>query len=227
MDAPDRRRVSRRALIWILPCLLAGAALAEPDARVVQPEALEVNRYAVDPQSRLAHVSGLDLDATFLRPMGVLVVSGRGSKETDITRAGLLLHWEAYVLRNSDWELSAYWEIGYGVWETRADDFDYEVTKVEDVSIMPVWVWRRTQAVKGVIPAFEIGAGVHWISETEIADRRLGSAFQFGDYFGVSLVVLGELDLEIGYRYEHVSNANFDAFNDGMDFHVLKAAVHF
>ena len=60
--------------------------------------------------------------------------------------------------------------------------------------------------------------GVNLLSHTRIQDRRLSTAFQFGEYIGVGVVWGDKRQFDIGARYQHISNADIKQPNDGLSF---------
>jgi hypothetical protein len=65
----------------------------------------------------------------------------------------------------------------------------------------------------------DIGIGVHAITHTHInAERRMSTAFQFGEFIGATLDLRG---YEIGLRVQHVSNGGIKHPNDGMTYTLL------
>ena len=65
----------------------------------------------------------------------------------------------------------------------------------------------------------EAGIGAHLLSETQINDhRRFSTAFQFGDHVGVGLRFGQRGEYDLGYRFQHLSNADIKKANDGINF---------
>ena len=62
------------------------------------------------------------------------------------------------------------------------------------------------------------------LSDTRIGRRDLSTAWQFGSHIGAG-VTCGQF--EIGYRFQHLSNASIKEPNDGIDFHILSASLRF
>jgi hypothetical protein len=77
------------------------------------------------------------------------------------------------------------------------------------------------------IPYFEGGVGLHLRSETEIGDRHFDLPFAFGLLGGAGLLLGPEGQYQVGYRFEHQSNARLGEKNPGMDFHLLRMGYHF
>ncbi|CFN83565.1 lipoprotein [Bordetella pertussis] len=61
----------------------------------------------------------------------------------------------------------------------------------------------------------EAGIGATVFSSTSFADKRIGSAFQFGDHIGLGFLLTPSN--RIGLRYSHFSNAGIKEPNPGLD----------
>ncbi|EWM51682.1 lipid A 3-O-deacylase family protein [Bordetella holmesii 30539] len=61
----------------------------------------------------------------------------------------------------------------------------------------------------------EAGVGATVFSHTSFADKRIGSAFQFGDHVGLGFLLTQ--NSRVGVRYSHFSNANIKKPNPGLD----------
>lgn len=89
-----------------------------------------------------------------------------------------------------------------------------------DGSRSPGHVWQAS-----AIPMFrwwtgerfyiEAGIGATVFSSTSFADKRIGSAFQFGDHIGLGFLLTPSN--RIGLRYSHFSNAGIKEPNPGLD----------
>jgi len=69
-----------------------------------------------------------------------------------------------------------------------------------------------------VIPYVEASIGANLLSHTRIQDRRLATAFQFGEYIGIGAVWGDRRQFDLGARYQHISNADIKQPNDGLSF---------
>lgn len=85
-----------------------------------------------------------------------------------------------------------------------------------------LWDWNLLPALRiaaddrGGTVYVELGAGVHYLSETVLAHRGFGSNWQFGERLAVGALP----ERRIGWRVwlEHVSNGGFAASNNGVTF---------
>jgi len=70
----------------------------------------------------------------------------------------------------------------------------------------------------GAAPYLEGAIGFNLLSHTWIENRRLSTAFQFGEYVGVGLSFGDKHQFDLGARYQHISNADIKRPNDGLSY---------
>ena len=153
---------------------------------------------------------------------GVAVEVGNGNG-VDMARIALQSTWKAQWLQRGEWHVGGYWDFSLGQWDrntTRAG----ENGSITEIGLTPVFRFQRNDR-QG--PYAEAGIGFHFLSHTSIGDRRFGTSFQFGDHVGVGyrFGVKGAYDL--GYRYQHLSNASIKQPNNGINFHQVRLQYHF
>jgi len=74
------------------------------------------------------------------------------------------------------------------------------------------------QPMGGVVPYIEGAIGFNLLSHTWIENRRLSTAFQFGEFVGVGVSFGDKLQFDLGARYQHISNADIKRPNDGLTY---------
>ena len=80
----------------------------------------------------------------------------------------------------------------------------------------------------GFSPYAELGVGFHFLSSTSVSpQRQFGSSFQFGDHVGAGVRFGDKGQYDIGYRYQHLSNAGIKQPNQGINFQQLRLQYHF
>lgn len=97
------------------------------------------------------------------------------------------------------------------------------------VSVGPVIEWH---APLGLGPAFlELGISPTFLEDTEFRDQgtetELGSNFQFTSHAAIGLAFGARRQFVVAYRIQHISNANVDADNTGVDFDGITARWRF
>ena len=69
-------------------------------------------------------------------------------------------------------------------------------------------------------------ASAHILTSTSIGNRNLGTSYLFGSDVGVGYR-FDRKGFEIGYRFQHISNAGIKEPNDGINFHQLRLQYHY
>ena len=148
------------------------------------------------------------------------------SSDTNVYRIGLQNNWEHTWFNGGAWYVGGYWDA-----ELAYLDSDYsgaENSELFDLSLTPVFRLQRDTALSsGLSPYAEAGIGPHLISDTRIANKTLSTAFQFGSLIGVGLIFGEQGQYQLGYRFQHISNADIKTPNDGLNLHLLRMAYSF
>ena len=76
-------------------------------------------------------------------------------------------------------------------------------------------------------PYLEAGIGVHLLSHTSIGDKRISTAFQFGDHLGVGYRFGAKGSYDLGYRFQHLSNGEHQAAEPRHQFPSVRLQYHF
>jgi lipid A 3-O-deacylase len=152
---------------------------------------------------------------------GVSIEAG-GGDGTDMARVAIQWDWKQRWFQGADWHVGGYWELGLGYWSR--DALPAENDKIVEIGFTPVF---RIQGNGLSGPYAEAGIGAHLLSRTQIGDKRLSTKFQFGDHigFGYRFGERGAWDL--GYRFQHLSNAGIKKPNDGINFHQVRLQYRF
>jgi hypothetical protein len=80
-------------------------------------------------------------------------------------------------------------------------------------------IFRLDMAPMGsVVPYIELAIGVNLLSHTWIENRRMSTAFQFGEFGGVGISFGDKHQFDLGARYQHISNADIKRPNDGLSY---------
>lgn len=129
----------------------------------------------------------------------------------------LTLSYETPVLwRRQLWgkRLDLVGEIGLSYWHsTRHDGRD-----AVQLSAVPMFQWWLTERFY-----LEAGIGLTAFSRTTVGNRRLGSAFQFGDHIGLGYQL--NTATRIHLRASHFSNAGLASPNDGVNAYQIGMTV--
>ncbi len=152
----------------------------------------------------------------------VSIEAGTGNS-TDMWRLGAQVDWQRRWMQGPNWHVGGYWDFQLGEWRGHSDAGDNQ--ELVDISVTPVFRLQRNE-LSGLF--LEGGIGAHLLSKTRInARRRFGSAFQFGSHFGIGYRFGARGGLEIGARYQHVSNGDIEKPNNGINFWQLRFQYRF
>ena len=123
------------------------------------------------------------------------------------------------------WRGTCYWDFSAGRWDNHS--FRRTNTQVADLGVTPVFRLERKEA-SGATPYLEGAVGLHWLSRTSVSRTRVfGSSFAFGDHLGFGLLLGTQHTYELGYRFQHLSNAGLATPNKGINYHLLRFGAHF
>jgi lipid A 3-O-deacylase len=152
------------------------------------------------------------------------VEAAAGKHHTQLFRGALQWDWDKKWFDSNGTHLSGYWDLSLAMWQgNRHKGIEGNKQRFADIGFTPVFRYERSSK-KG--PYAEAGIGVHLFSELyDNDDRRLATAFQFGDHIGAGYVFSNGLDL--GLRLQHFSNGGIKKPNGGADFAVLRLAYRF
>jgi len=135
---------------------------------------------------------------------------GIGEEKNDainIYRLGLKKDFGRQFLVSPRGWLSGYFEGSLNYWHHTDDD-------IYALALSPVFVYYFGTETNPIIPYIEGGIGVGVISETNIADVDMTTAFQFEDRIGAGIRTE---KLDFNFRYMHYSNGSMAQPNDGID----------
>ena len=148
------------------------------------------------------------------------------SIEANVYRVGLQNRWERTWFNGGAWNVGGYWdaELAY----IDADAGHGENSDLYDLSLTPVFRMQRDTALSsGVSPFAEAGIGAHLLSETSLANKTYSTAFQFGSLVGMGIGFGRRGQYELGYRFQHISNAGIKHPNEGLNLHMLRLGYLF
>lgn len=152
---------------------------------------------------------------------GVAIEAGQATR-TDTLRIAAQWQWPQRWLQGGNWHLGGFWELNAGQWERESRPG--ERSRLSEIGITPVF---RIQAndLRGFY--LEGGIGVHLLSATALGNKRFGTAFQFGDHLGLGYRFGARGAFDVGYRYQHLSNADIKRPNNGLDLHQVRLLYWF
>jgi hypothetical protein len=100
-------------------------------------------------------------------------------------------------------------------------------SNLAEIGFTPTFRFQQN-TISGIAPYAELAVGFHFLSNTSVSpQRRFGSSFQFGDHIGAGVRFGDKGRYDVGYRYQHLSNAGIKEPNQGINFHQLRLQYHF
>ena len=155
---------------------------------------------------------------------GVSIELGNGD-HADVSRAGAIWNWDKQWLADGDWLVTGFWEVTVGTLKGRSAIGNNQT--VTDLAVTPVFRLQQKNP-STIAPYLEGAIGFHLISPTYIyTNRHFGSAFQFGDHIGFGVRFGDHQQFDLGYRFQHISNADIKQPNQGINLSVLRFIYHF
>ncbi len=153
---------------------------------------------------------------------GFSVIGGTG-EHADMGAVGLVWNWDKRWFTEGNWFLGGYWEADASYW--RGDGPGGR--SIYGLGITPVFRYERLP-VNGFAPYIEAAVGVHVFSSVRLSDdKKMGTAFEFGDHVGLGFRFGEGLKYDLGYRYQHYSNAGISDNNGGVNFHQVRLKLAF
>jgi hypothetical protein len=151
--------------------------------------------------------------------------SDSSNANVNLYRVSAQWDWKKRLVEMGSWNLGGYWETTFGYWDNNS--FGRSGDSIFDVGVTPV-LRLQPNNLAGTSVYAELGVGVHLLSRTSVSpQRQFGSAFQFGDHVGAGLRFGEKGQYDIGYRYQHLSNAGIKGPNQGINYHQLRLQYHF
>ena len=150
---------------------------------------------------------------------------GHGEEGTD--RGGLALQWEwdKRWFATGNWYLGGYWEASFSYWDGEAGRSG--TGSLAELGFTPVFRVQPRDPLYGLWPYVEAAVGIHLMTEEELGDKDFSIPFAFGSHGGAGVRFGAKGRLEIGYRFQHLSNAGLGDPNPGINFHLVRLAYHF
>jgi hypothetical protein len=152
---------------------------------------------------------------------GIAVEGGRGDG-ADMGRLGVQWDWNKRWFQGQNWHVGGYWDLAVGYWKRSSPPgFNEEIT---DIGFTPVFRLQQND-LRG--PYLEAAIGFHLLSKTSLGDKRFSTRFQFGDHVGAGVRFGPKGQYDLGYRFQHLSNADIKKPNNGIEFHQIRFQYHF
>ena len=151
--------------------------------------------------------------------------SDSSNASVNMYRVAVQWNWNKKLVEMGNWHLGGYWESDAGYWSNNSAGRTHAT--ILDLGFTPVLRFQQTTR-SALSPYAELGVGFHLLSATSVSpQRQFGSSFQFGDHVGAGVRFGDKGKYDVGYRYQHFSNAGIKGPNQGINFHELRLQYHF
>ena len=151
--------------------------------------------------------------------------SDSSNANVNMMRVAVQWDWNKKLVELGNWHLGGYWESDFGYWSNNS--FAKTRSTLVDFGFTPVLRFQQTSR-SALSPYAEVGVGFHLLSATSVStQRQFGSSFQFGDHIGAGVRFGEKGRYDLGYRYQHLSNAGIKGPNQGINFHEVRLQYHF
>lgn len=175
--------------------------------------------------SALAVAILLPLSARADNTFGIQLAGGTANHHGDNTQKidlGLVwdphLHWWAI----GGWNFAILGEAHAAYWNTGGNVDRH----IGEFGLSPVLRFEKSSGA--IRPYIEAGAGIRILTHARISDTyTLSSGFQFADMIGVGLKFGARQQYQLGYRFQHLSNASIKRPNPGVDFQQIYLQYNF
>jgi hypothetical protein len=153
---------------------------------------------------------------------GISLMGGAG-EDGHMGQIGLVWDWNAKWFQTGDWALGGYWEADASYWRGSGNNEN----SFGGVGITPVFRWQDNRT-GGIAPYIEAAVGIHFFSGVVLSDeKKMGSSFEFGDHVGAGFRFGDKNQYDLGYRFQHYSNAGITENNGGVNWHILRLRYGF
>lgn len=137
-------------------------------------------------------------------------------------------------------DIGVVWDPGWNWWEVGGWHFAFVVeghagywhtggnvhSSIGEFGVTPMF--RFIKSSGQIRPFIEAGGGVRLLTHPTISDNfSLSTAFQFAPTGGVGVQFGQRQQYQVGYRFEHVSNAGIKEPNPGINFHQFYLQYNF
>ena len=155
---------------------------------------------------------------------GLSLELGNG-QHADSVRVGAIWDFNKTWFNDGDWLVTGFWEASVGTWRGNSTVGNNQT--ITDLGITPVFRLQQKNPT-GISPYFEGAIGFHLVSPTYIyANRKFGSAFEFGDHIGFGARFGEKQQFDLGYRFQHLSNGGIKMPNQGINFNQIHFSYRF
>lgn len=161
--------------------------------------------------------------ATARADLGVSTAIGTADHHTSMVDVALVWDPDLHFWQLGGWDFSLRGEL-HAAWLHNSEGDD-----PRSLGAFGVTPLIRFGKMDGMIrPYVEAGVGFRLLTGTQLnSSYDISTAFQFADMVGAGLKFGNRGQYELGYRFEHVSNASIKRPNPGINFHQIRFGYFF
>lgn len=155
--------------------------------------------------------------------------SNSSNASVTMYRLGLMWDWDKKLVDFGNWHIGGFWDLSLGYWDNKSpfQTAGYSTANLQEIGFTPTFRLQQN-TISGLAPYAELAVGFHFLSQTYVgAQRVFGSSFQFGDHVGGGVRFGDKGQYDVGYRYQHLSNAGIKQPNQGINYHILRLQYRF
>ena len=147
--------------------------------------------------------------------------------DTRVVRLAVSGDWSQRWFTGGHWYVTPHWTLSAGHWDS-SETGSTGIDRLGDVGVrVGVRLLRKGPGASAVRPYLDAGTGVHYLTERAIDDRQLGSHGLFGTMVGAGIVFGDHEQYELGWCFLHLSNAELEHPNDGINFNLVQVGYRF
>lgn len=150
---------------------------------------------------------------------------GHGNENADHYGVSARWNWDEHLLNGESWLVRGAWEAEASFWDGNAGITGN--SSLGEIGIKPVLRLESKSKIFNSRPFFEAAIGISLLTESKLGNRDFASSYQTGYHIGVGTRVGSKSRYEIGYRFQHHSNAGMASPNPGINFHLLRFAYNY
>jgi hypothetical protein len=155
--------------------------------------------------------------------------SDSSNSSVKLYRLGMIWDWDKKLVEFGGWNIGGYWDLSMGYWDNKSpfQTPGKSTANLEEIGFTPTFRLQQN-TISGIAPYAEMAVGFHFLSQTYVgAQRVFGSSFQFGDHVGGGIRFGDKGQYDVGYKYQHLSNAGIKQPNQGINYHILRLQYRF
>ncbi len=159
--------------------------------------------------------------------VGISGAVGMGAAHIHPVRFGIQKKFDRQWRTDSAWPIGGYWEGSVYAMRSQKALLSRGPKQIQSTALAGVFRFERAEKMLPGWPYIELGIGLAWLSQKEIAGRRLGLHLQFEDRVGIGFRFGKDREFDIGYKAIHFSNAYLGPINHGINLHLLMLGYWF